>query len=70
MLSVIGSAGGLAAGGLVCWATRAWANLPISVSAFWAVAGAVATVVAGAATSLLPAAVAARIHPVEALRYE
>jgi ABC-type antimicrobial peptide transport system permease subunit len=40
------------------------------VSAFWAVAGAVATVVAGAATSLLPAAVAARIHPVEALRYE
>jgi putative ABC transport system permease protein len=70
LLSVVGSAGGLAAGGLVCWATRAWANLPISVSAFWAVAGAVATVVAGAATSLLPAAVAARIHPVEALRYE
>ena len=70
LLSVVGSAGGLAAGGLVCWATRTWASLPISVSAFWAVAGAVATVVAGAATSLLPAAVAARIHPVEALRYE
>jgi len=70
LLSVVGSAGGLAAGGLVCWATRAWANLPISVSAFWAVAGAVATVVAGAAISLVPAAVAARVHPVEALRYE
>ena len=70
LLSVIGSAGGLVVGGVFCWGARAWANLPISVSAFWAVAGATATVAAGTVISLLPAAVAARIHPVEALRYE
>jgi ABC-type antimicrobial peptide transport system permease subunit len=70
LLSMIGSASGLAAGALVCWATRTWANLPVSVSAFWAVVGAVATVFAGTAISLLPAAAAARMPPVEALRYE
>jgi ABC-type lipoprotein release transport system permease subunit len=40
------------------------------VSAFWAVAGAVATLIAGTLTSAIPAVVAARVHPVEALRYE
>jgi len=70
LLSTLGAAAGLGIGALICWATRSWADLPISVSMFWAVAGGVAAVVAGAIISLFPAMVAARIHPVEALRYE
>jgi putative ABC transport system permease protein len=70
VLSLIGSAAGLLAGGLICAATRAWGGLPISVSMFWAAAGSVATVLVGTLISLFPAAVAARIQPVEALRYE
>jgi putative ABC transport system permease protein len=70
LLSAAGATVGLALGALICWATRSWAGLPISVSVFWAAAGALATVVAGTVISLLPAVAAARIHPVEALRYE
>jgi putative ABC transport system permease protein len=70
LLSAAGSAGGLLAGGLVCWAMRASVGLPLFVSVFWAAAGAVATVLAGTLISLFPAAAAACIHPVEALRYE
>ncbi len=70
LLSLAGSAAGLLLGGLVCWASRSWAGLPISVSIFWAVAGSVATVLIGTIISLFPAAIAARVHPVEALRYE
>jgi putative ABC transport system permease protein len=69
LLSAAGSAGGLLIGGLVCWAMRTWVGLPLFVSVFWAVAGAVATVLAGTLISVFPAAAAARIHPVEALRY-
>jgi ABC-type antimicrobial peptide transport system permease subunit len=69
-LSAFGAAGGLAVAGLICWATRNWADLPISVSVFWAGAGAIATVIAGTVISLFPAVAASRIHPVEALRYE
>jgi putative ABC transport system permease protein len=70
VLSAIGSASGLLAGGAICYAANAWGGLPLSVSAFWAGAGALATVVMGLVISLFPAAAAARIHPVEALRYE
>jgi len=70
LLSALGAAAGLAIGAAVCGATRSWAGMPITVSAFWAVAGAVATVVAGTLTSIAPALLATRIHPVEALRYE
>ncbi|UCC69064.1 MAG: ABC transporter permease [Armatimonadota bacterium] len=70
LLSALGAAAGLAVAGLICWATRNWGGLPISVSAFWAAAGAVATVLAGAAVSLIPAFIGAHVHPVEALRYE
>ncbi len=69
-LSAIGATTGLALGALVCLVARTQMGLPITLSAFWAVAGAVTTVLAGAAVSLPPAFIAARIHPVEALRYE
>lgn len=70
LLSAVGAAAGLAVAALICWAGRTWADLPISVSDFWAGAGAMATVIAGSAISLFPAMAAAGIHPVEALRYE
>jgi len=70
LLSLIGSAAGLLAGALICTATRARGGLPISVSMFWAAAGSVATVLVGTIVALFPATVAARIQPVEALRYE
>ncbi len=70
LLSAVGVLGGLLAGGSICCATRTWGGLPLSVSAFWAVAGALATVIMGLVISLFPAAAAARIPPVEALRYE
>ncbi len=40
------------------------------MSIFWATAGALATVLVGAIVSIFPATAAARIHPVDALRYE
>ena len=70
LLSVLGVVGGVLAGSAVCWLTKSQADLPISVSIFWVAAGAVATITAGAVISLFPALAAARIHPVEALRYE
>jgi hypothetical protein len=70
LLSALGAIAGLVIGAGVCGATRSWAGLPLSVSAFWAAAGAVATVLAGTLTSAAPALIATRIHPVEALRYE
>jgi len=70
LLSALGAAAGLAIGAAVCGATRSWAGMPLTVSAFWAAAGALATVLAGMVTSVAPALVAARVHPVEALRYE
>jgi len=70
LLSALGAVAGLAIGEAVCAATRSWAGMPLSVSVFWAGAGAVATVLAGTLTSVAPALVAARVHPVEALRYE
>jgi putative ABC transport system permease protein len=69
-LSAIGAGAGLALGAGICFAARTWAGLPITLSAFWTVAGAVATVIAGLAVSLPPAVIAARVRPVEALRYE
>ncbi len=70
LLSLAGSAAGLLLGGLVCWATRSWAGLSLSVPIFWAAAGSIATVLVGTMISLFPAAVAARIQPMDALRYE
>jgi len=70
LLSAIGAGAGLGVAALVCWATRNWAGLPISVSVFWAGLGALATVIAGTVVSLIPSLAAARVHPVEALRYE
>ncbi len=70
LLSALGAGAGLAVAALVCWATRNWAGLPISVSVFWAGLGTLATVIAGTVVSLVPSLAAARVHPVEALRYE
>ncbi len=70
LLSGLGAGTGLGAGALVCWATRNWSGTPLAVSAFWAGAGAVATLLAGTFTSAVPALIGARVAPVEALRYE
>jgi putative ABC transport system permease protein len=70
LLSAIGAALGLALGTTICFIGRTQWGLPITVSSFWAIIGALATIIAGTAVSLPPALVAARVHPVEALHYE
>jgi putative ABC transport system permease protein len=70
LLSALGAGAGLAIGVAVCAATRSWVGMPVTVAVFWAVAGAVVTVVAGTLTSIAPALLATRIHPVEAFRHQ
>jgi putative ABC transport system permease protein len=70
LLSGLGAGAGLGLGALICWATRNWSGTPLAVSAFWAAAGAVATLLAGTFTSAVPALIGARVAPIEALRYE
>jgi putative ABC transport system permease protein len=70
LLCLIGVAVGLLAGIGFCWLTRNYTDLPIVVSIVWAGFGALGMLVAGTAISFLPAWVAARMNPIDALRHE
>jgi putative ABC transport system permease protein len=70
-LTMVGAVAGLALGLLACLAiARYGAGVLSAASIFWNGLGVVATILAGTLVSLFPAAVAARVQPVEALRYE
>jgi ABC-type antimicrobial peptide transport system permease subunit len=70
LLSMVGTGAGLTLGILFCWLTRSQTSFPIVVSIFWATAGALSLIGAGIIASLLPALIAAKINPIDALHYE
>ena len=70
VLTFFGGAAGLALGGGLAWLTAATTPIPAAVP-IWAVAAALSmAIVTGMVFGLAPAARAARMDPVEALRYE
>ena len=69
-LTSIGAAIGLAGGTLVALAVRSFTSIPASVPLQAIVAALAASALTGILFGMLPAARAARLDPVEALRYE
>jgi putative ABC transport system permease protein len=69
-LTLIGAAIGLIVGGLITWLIRSKTPIDASMPAWSILLAVVASAVTGILFGLLPAARAARLDPVEALRYE
>ena len=69
-LTLVGGAVGMVIGGAVAFAVAKWTPIPASVP-LWAIVAALgASAITGVGFGLYPAARAARLDPVEALRYE
>ena len=71
VLAALGGVAGLVPGlGLPWAASRIWPLLPLTVPAGWAASAWLLALAAGALFGLLPAARAANLNPVEAVRHE
>jgi len=69
-LTSIGAAVGLALGAIVAWVIRSNTSIPAAVPLPAVVAALVASALTGVAFGMAPAARAAKLDPIEALRYE
>ena len=69
-LTLLGGAIGMAMGGAIAWAVNTFTPIPAAVPLWSVVTALVASVVTGIFFGLYPANKAARLDPVEALRYE
>ena len=69
-LTVLGGVIGMAFGGLIAWAVNRFSPIPAEVPLWSVVAAVIASAVTGIFFGLYPAQKAARLDPVEALRYE
>ncbi|UCG62748.1 MAG: ABC transporter permease [Candidatus Zixiibacteriota bacterium] len=69
-LSGTGGVIGIAFGVLIGMGINVWAGFPLSISLFWVVLGFVVAVSVGLISGVYPAMKAARLDPIEALRYE
>ncbi len=69
-LTLIGCLIGMALGALVAWGIRSFSPIPATVPLASVIAAVIASILTGVLFGLYPASKAARLDPVEALRYE
>jgi putative ABC transport system permease protein len=69
-LTLVGCLIGMALGALVAWGVRSFSPIPATVPLASVIAAVVASILTGVMFGLYPASKAARLDPVEALRYE